>query len=100
MIEGVSKFDVARRVFAGKARDAHGSFVVIVVEEQSFAITRGREHARIGMQHVAIESVQVHIRSDVRAQRANGVCERGSAKAGMKFFSDGAAADNFASLQN
>src|SRR5229473_501853 len=98
--EGVGKFGVLAGVFGGEARDAAGGFGVIVVEEEGLAVGRGSEEARIGMEHVALELLELHVRGNIGAERTDGVRERRSAKAGMKFLGDGAAADKFAALED
>ena len=52
------------------------------------------------MHHVALEFLELHVRGDVGTQRADGVGESGGAEAGMEFFGDGAATDEFAALEN
>ncbi len=98
--EGVGKFGVLAGVFGGEPRDAAGGFGVIVVEEKGLPVGRGSEEARIGMEHVALELLELHVRGDIGAERTDGVRERRSAKAGMKFLGDGAAADKFAALED
>src|SRR5260370_33217555 len=52
------------------------------------------------MEHVALELLELHVRGNIGAERTDGVRERRSAKAGMKFLGDGAAADKFAALED
>jgi hypothetical protein len=52
------------------------------------------------MHHVALKFLEPHVRSDIGAERADRVGERGGAKARMKFFGDGAATDEFAAFEN
>ena len=100
MLERLGELGVFRSVFGGEARDATRGFGVVVVEEEGLAVWRGSEEARIGMQQVALEFFELHVRSDVGSKRPDGVRECGGAKAGMKFFGDGAAADEFAALKD
>ena len=44
--------------------------------------------------------VEAQVARDVGTKRADGVRKRGSAKAGMKFLGDGAAANDFAAFEN
>ena len=88
-------------VFRGEARDAAGGLGVIVIKKQRVAGSeRGREDARVGAQNFAIEFFDGQVASHVFAQRAERVRQRRGAKAGMKFFGDGAAADNFAAFEH
>src|SRR5260370_1037473 len=98
--EGVGKFGVLAGVFGGEPRDAAGGFGGIVVEEEGLAVGRGGEEARIGMEHVALELLELHVHGDIGAERADGVREGGSAKAGVKFLGDGAAADEHYALSD
>src|SRR5690349_18912743 len=100
MLESFGELGVFRGILCGEAGDAAGSFGVIVIEQERFSVWRGSEEARIRVQHVALEFLQLHVCGDVGAKRADGVRESGGAEAGMKFFSDGAAADEFAALKN
>jgi hypothetical protein len=52
------------------------------------------------MHHVALEFLELHVGRDIGAKGADGVRESGGAEAGMEFFGDGAAADEFAALEN
>jgi len=63
---------------------------VIVVEKERAAVGRWSEDARIGIEDLQILLVEAHVARDVGTKRADGVCERGGAIAGMKFFGDGA----------
>src|SRR5258706_1328109 len=100
MLESFRELRIFCGVFGGEAGDAAGGFGVVVVEEERFAIGRGSEEAGVGMHHVALEFLELHVRGDICAQRTDGVGERGGAEAGMEFFGDGAAADEFAALEN
>src|SRR6266403_2794117 len=100
MLESLRELGIFRGVFGGEAGDAAGGFGVIVVEEERFAIDRRGEEAGVGMQHVTVVFLKLHVGRDVGAQRADGVRESGGAEAGMEFLSDGAAADEFAALEN
>src|SRR4029077_3374109 len=100
IFESFRKLGVFCGVFRGETRDAAGGLAVAVVEEERFAVRRGREEARIGMQDVPFVFFELHIRGDIGAEGTDGVRERGGAEAGMKFFGDGAAADEFAALEN
>src|SRR6266849_1547315 len=100
MIERFSELRVFGGVFGGKARDAAGGFGMIVVKEESFAVGFGREEARIGMQHVAFVVFELQVGGDIGAKRTDGVRECGGAGAGVRFFSDGAATDEFAALED
>jgi|SRR6266404_1892342 len=100
MLEGFRQFRIFCGVFGGETCDATGGFGVIVIEEERFAIGRGSKDARVGMQHVTLISLELHICGDVSAQRTDGVRESGCAKAGMEFFGNGAAADELAALEN
>src|SRR5689334_18309434 len=100
MLESLGELGVFRGVFHRKTCDATGSFGVIVMEEERFAVGRRSEQARIRVQHVALVFLELHVCGDVRAKRADGVRESGCAEAGMKFFSDGAAANEFAALKD
>src|SRR5215472_15399843 len=81
-------------------RHATRSFGVIVVEEQRLAVRRGREDARIGIVEVKLEFLELHVTSNVGAQRPNAVRERGGAEAWMKFLGDRSAPDHFAAFEN
>jgi hypothetical protein len=98
--EGFGEFCVVGGVFGGEARDAAGGFGVIVIKEERAAVGRRSEHARIGIEDLQILLVEAHVARDVGAKRSDGVRERGGAIAGMKFFGDGAPADNFAAFEN
>ncbi len=98
--EGFGEFGVVGGVFRGEARDAAGGFGVIVVEEERAAVGRRSEDARIGIEDLQILLVEAHVARDVGAKRADGVRERRGAIARVKFFGDGAAADNFAAFEN
>ncbi len=98
--EGLGEFCVVGSVFRGKACDAAGGFGVIVVEKERAVVGARREDARIGIEDLQILLVEAHVASDVGAERADGVRERGSAIAGVKLFGDGAATDNFAAFEN
>src|SRR6266849_3454850 len=100
MLERLGELSIFRGVFGGEARDAAGGLGVVVVEEEGFAVRRGSEEARIGMQEVALEFFELHVRSNIGAEGPDGVREGGSSKAGMEFFGDGAAADKFAALED
>ena len=73
---------------------------MIVVKKERAAVGRRSEDARIGIEDLQILLVEAHVARDVGAKRADGVGERGGAIAGVKFFGDGAAADNFAAFEN
>jgi len=100
MFERFGELSVLSGVFRGEACDAAGGFGVVVVEEEGFAIGRRSEETRVGMHDVALEFFELHVRGDIGAKGADGVGERGGAEAGMKFFGDGAAADEFAALED
>src|SRR5882762_5340341 len=100
MLKSFGELGIFCSIFGRETSDATGGFGVIVVEEERFAIGRGSEEARVGMQHVALISFELHICSDVSAQRTDGVGESGGAEAGMKFFGNGAAADELAAFQD
>ena len=100
MLERLGELSIFRGVFGGEARDAARGFGVVVVEEEGFAVWRGSEEARIGMQEVALEFFELHVRSNIGTEGADGVREGGGSKAGMKFFGDGAAAYEFAALED
>src|ERR1700680_3881761 len=100
MLKSVRELGIFRGVFGGKASDAAGGFGVIVVEEEGFAVGRGSEEAGVGMHHVALEFLELHVGRDIGAKGADGMRERGGAEAGMEFFGDGAATDEFAALEN
>ena len=89
-----------RRQLGGETRDASGGFGVIVVKGGLCRRAWGQEEARVGMRHVALVFFELHVGSDVGAQRPDGVGERGGAESGMKFFGDGAAANEFATLKD
>ena len=100
MLKSFGELGIFCSIFGRETSDATGGFGVIVVEEERFAIGRGSKDARVGMQHVTLISLELHICGDVSAQRTDGVRESGCAKAGMEFFGNGAAADELAALEN
>jgi hypothetical protein len=100
MIERFGELRVLRGVFFGVPSNFGGGFGVVVIEEKRPAIGRGSKDARIGTENFAIEFVELEITSDIGAERADGMRECRSAKARMKFFGDGAAADHFAAFEN
>src|ERR1700740_3794066 len=100
MLERLGELSIFGGVLGGEARDAAGGFGVVVVEEEGFAVRGGSEEARIGVQEVALEFFDLHVRSNIGTEGADGVRERGGSKAGMKFFGDGATADEFAALED
>src|SRR5580698_8862847 len=98
--EGFGEFGVVGGVFRGKARDAAGGLGVIIVEKERTAVGSRSEDARIRIEELQILLVEAHIARDVGAKRADGVGKSRSAIAGVKFFGDGPAADNFAAFEN
>ena len=98
--DGFGKFRVVGGVFCGEAGDAAGGLGVIVVKKERAAVGRRGEDARIGIEDLPILLVEAHVARDVGAERADGVRKCRGAIAGVKFFGDGAAADNFASFEN
>src|SRR5260370_39870081 len=65
MLERLGELSIFRGVFGGEARDAARGFGVVVVEEEGFAVRRGSEEARIGVQEVALEFFELHDRSTI-----------------------------------
>ena len=59
VLEGVGEFRVFSGVFGGETRDATSSLGMIVVEEQRFAVRRGRENAWIGIIELQCRIAQV-----------------------------------------
>ena len=72
----------------------------MVIKKQSFAVRRRGKDAGIRKKNLAVELFDLHIPCDIGAQRPERVRQRGSAKAGMKFFRDGAAAHHFTAFEN
>jgi hypothetical protein len=100
IFERFGEFSVFRGVLGGEARNAAGSLGVAAIEEEGFSVGRGGEEAGIGMQDVAFVFFELHVQSDVGAQRTEGVGQGGGAEARIKFFGDGATADEFAALED
>src|ERR1700746_2804162 len=100
MLERLGELSIFGGVFGGETRDAAGGFGVVVIEEEGFAVRGGSEEARIGGQEGAVEFCDLHVASNIGTEGPDGVRERGGSKAGMKFFGDGATADEFAALED
>ncbi len=85
---------------SGNAANFASRFGDVVVEQERVAVRRRREDARIRLQDFAVEGFELHVERNVRTERTERVCERGSVETGMKFLSDGAAADHFAAFED
>ena len=83
-----------------KIRDARRSFGGVVVEKECFAFRRRSENAGVRRKNLTAKTVKLHVADDIRPQRAERMRQRGSTKAGIEFFGDGAAADHFAAFEN
>jgi hypothetical protein len=81
-------------------RKSCDSFRGGVVKEQAAAIGRRSKDARLRLDDVEIEFVELKVASNVRAERAEGVRERGGFEAGMKFLGDRAAPEDFAPFEH
>jgi len=100
MVKSVGEFNVFGRILGGNARDAASGLGVIVPEKKRAAIGLGGEDARAGIKYFVLEFFDLHVARDFRAKRTKSVRESGSFEAGMKFLSDGAAADHFATFED
>ena len=99
-LERPGELRVFRGVLFRKARDTRCGFSGVVIKNQRFAIRCGSKNSRIGRKDLAIKLFELHVERNIRAKRTERMRERRSAKAGMKFFGDGAAAHHFAALEN
>ena len=99
-LEGGGEFGVARAFLHGQMRKRGGGFGGVVVKEKAAAIGRGSEEAGLRLDDVQIEFLKLEVASDVRAERTEGVRERGGFEAGVELLGYGAAAEVFAAFED
>ena len=98
--ETFGEIGVAGGVLGGEFLDVGDGALRVGVKRERAAIGIGRENAHRRFQFLQTVARELHVFQDGRERRASGMRDGGTAETGMKFFGDGAAADDLAAFEN